>query len=155
MKQSWIYQTVMLVLFSMTVFVLSSCSSDDDIEDGGSIKNATALLIGEWHCTSQKWFEYESGDTESSEYEPSSEYSMEFDETGYGYMISGRDQLFEIMTRGMSFEWSVINKKGRNYVVTDIYDYEEYRIDKLTASSLEMTWDDGYNRISCTFVKVP
>ena len=150
---------VMMCLWvGMNMFVMSSCSSDD--EDGGSVSNASDLLVGEWHCTQQIWVE--DGEKDSETYEPSSAYSMKFNapdkksKTGQGYMISGSDQLFEIKTYGKkkTFTWCVSEIKGRNYVVTDVYDGEEYRIDKLNVTELQMTWTDDDLSITCVFKKV-
>ena len=71
-------------------------------------------------------------------------------------MISGSDQLFEIMTSGKKkyFSWVIKEKGGRNYLVTDIYGGEEYLINKLNSNSLEMTWEDEGYRIYCKFEKV-
>ena len=142
----------------LTVVFMSSCSSDDDNNGKGSGSNmsvteATNLIVGTWFCEYQQWTE--DGETWSSTYTPSPAYSIQLSNDKSGYMISGPDQLFEIKTNGSKkyFTWNIQNKNNTNYVVTDIYGGEECQINKLTSTSLWMTWqDEGYS-IHCKFVK--
>ena len=152
MKKISLFFTMLLTVL-MSSLVVTSCSSDDD-EDGGSVDNATSLIVGSWACVYQEWTE--DGETWSSSYEPSSKYFIQLNEDKSGYMISGSDQLFEIMTSGKKkyFSWVIKEKGGRNYLVTDIYGGEEYQINKLNSNSLEMTWEDEGYRIYCKFEKV-
>lgn len=146
------FMFTMLLTVLMSSLVITSCSSDD--EDGGSVDNATSLIVGSWACVYQEWSE--DGEMWSSTYEPSSAYFIQLDENMTGYMVSGSDQLFEIMTSGKKkyFSWVIKEKGGRNYLVTDIYGGEEYQINKLNSNSLEMTWEDEGYRIYCKFEKV-
>ncbi|MBQ8050012.1 MAG: hypothetical protein IJ197_00370 [Bacteroidaceae bacterium] len=126
-----------------------ACSDDDDIP-GGTEKQAAASLAGTWYCTFQQWTE--DGETESETYEPSSEYCIVFESDGTGYMVSGDDELFEIGTHGYKyFEWYVYQKSGYNWVHTSVYGGEDYRINKLTATTLTMIWRDEDYSITCTF----
>ena len=152
MKKTTLYFSMLLTVL-MGSFLISSCSSDDD-EDGGSVENATAMLVGSWACIYQEWSE--AGDVWSSTYDPSSKYFIQLNADMSGYLISGSDELFEIGTGGKkkNFTWYVQSKGGRNYLETSIYGGTEYQINKLNSSSLEMNWVDGEYRIYCRFVKV-
>lgn len=151
------YLLTMLFMVFMNSLV-SSCSNDDD--DSGkssdssmSVSKATNLIVGTWYCEYQQWTE--NGDTESATYVPSPAYSIQLSNDKSGYMISGSDQLFEIKTYGSKkyFTWNIQNKNNANYLVTDIYGGEEWQINKLTSTSLWMTWKDEGYRIYCKFVK--
>lgn len=142
-----------LLLIVGISFNFTACSDDDDDIPGGSEKQAAASLVGKWYCTFQQWTE--DHETDSETYKPSSKYSMVFDSDGTGYMVSGEDELFEIGTHGRIeyFKWNVYQKKGFNWVHTDVYEGEDYRIDELTATTLTMTWQDDDYKITCTFEK--
>ena len=96
MKRTTSYFLILLTVL-MGTFLIVSCSSDDD-EDGGSVENASAMLVGSWACIYQEWSE--PGDVWSSTYDPSSKYFIQLNEDMSGYMTSGSDQLFEISTGG-------------------------------------------------------
>lgn len=153
MMKKTTFSFLMLLTLLMGSSLIVSCSSDDD-EDGGSVENASALLVGSWACVYQEWSE--PGDVWSSTYDPSSKYFIQLNADMSGYMISGPDELFEISTSGSkkNFTWYVQSKGGKNYLKTSVYGGEEYQINKLNSSSLEMTWDDENYRIFCRFIKV-
>lgn len=132
------------------LFALASCSKEDGGMENGSVENVTLDIIGDWYCTSQKWTE--AGETDFEEYEPSETYSMSFYSNGTGRLRAGSDELFEIGSN-QDFTWH-INKSGKKSIVhTDIYGGNDYTIDKLTSTSLVMTWTDEDYSIQCKFVK--
>lgn len=133
----------------ITCAVLTSCSDDQD--DGGNPDRASTLIVGYWCCISQT--KTEDGDTIYETYNPSSEYCMKFDDTGNGYMASGSDELFEIGGK-KNFRWTIKNKNGNNYLVTDVYGGEEYKINKLNETTLDMTWTDEDYSIRCVFERM-
>lgn len=144
----------MLVTVLLGSIVFTSCNSDN--EDGGSVDNATSMIVGTWYCIYQEWDE--DGDINSSTYEPSSRCCIQLKENKTGNMYGGPDELFEIGGTHKNFSWFVQKKKGSNYLFTDVYDGEEYKINKLNATTLEMTWEDvfeqdHYYRIFCRFVR--
>ena len=81
---------------------------------------------------------------------------IQFNADGTGSVRSVGDELSEKYTGKTAdkFSWIVKNKNGNNYVVTDIFG-EMLQINKLTSSTLEMTWYDalGDYRIYCRFIK--
>jgi len=127
------------------LFALTSCSKEN-----GTAESVTLDIVGNWYCTSQQWTE--DGETDFKEYEPSQEYSMTFNIDGTGRLRTGIDELFEI-GRSQDFTWYIYKSGKKSIVHTDIYDGEEYTIDKLTSSSLVMTWTDEDYSIQCKFVK--
>lgn len=138
-----------VIVALMTFAMFTSCS--DDQEDGGSPDKVSTLIVGYWCCISQT--KTEDGDTIYETYDPSSLYHMEFDDTGNGYMTSGSDELFEISGKKY-FRWTIKNKNGNNYLITDVYGGEEYKINKLNDTTLDMTWTDEDYSIRCVFERM-
>ena len=145
--------SILLAIMTLGVTILlSACSNEEEIP-GGNQEEVTSNIVGVWYCVYQEWTE--DGETDSKTYEPSSAYSMEFNSDGTGYMQSGRDELFEIgCSRGQYFTYSVSRKDKHNWIHTDVYDGQDYKVVELSESSLSMTWEDDGYIITCKFVKV-
>ena len=143
----------MLLTVLMGSLVITSCSSDDEEGEGGSVEDVSSILVGGWACIYQ---EREQDNLYQDSYEPSTNMFIRFNADGTGSVRSVGDELFEVYTGKTDdkFSWIVKNKNGINYVVTDIFG-EMLQINKLTSSTLEMTWYDalGDYRIYCKFIK--
>ena len=154
MKRLFTRVAAAMLLACVSAGMFCACGDDDEIE-GGSVSEATAMLVGTWFCTSQQWDE-EDCETEVSNYEPSYEYAICFEADGSGYMRSGSEELFEVGTHGgkQYFEWYVYKKGDHNWVHADVYSGKDYRIDKINANTLVMTWRDEDYVIKCQFVRM-
>ena len=152
MKNVSLFFTMLLTVL-MSSLVVTSCSSDDEEGEGGSVEDVSSELVGGWACIYQ---EREQDNLYLDSYEPSTNMFIQFNADGTGSVRSNGDELFEVYTGNTfdKFSWIVKNNNGINYEVTDIFG-ERLQINKLTSSSLEMTWYDalGDYRIYCKFIK--
>lgn len=121
-----------LMALIMGMFVLASCSSDDD-EETANVDRAS--LVGKWINTRIDWDDRDGHDYET--YNNSNRYLLlENDGTG---KVSPYN-LFEDEKRN-GFSWSV--SKNKLITVEPDGDREEYIIVKVTANELVLRWDDS------------
>ena len=143
----------MSLVLASVAFLCSCGGSDGDIHSQ-SVAEIEATLWGTWYCVYQEW--YEDGDTWYSEYDVPSDYYMVFRDDYTGYVVSGRDELFEIGTGKTKdpYTWALTSSSSLRLILTDRGN-DKVSLSILELGNEEMTlkfYDSGY-RIICEFVR--
>lgn len=74
----------MLLTVLMGSLVITSCSSDDEEGEGGSVEDVSSTLVGGWACIYQ---EREQDNLYQDSYEPSTNMFIQFNADGLGLSV--------------------------------------------------------------------